>query len=135
MKWSRRQDGQALVELALVLPILLILVLGVFEFGRAWNRYQVITDAAREGARVCVVGSQQSWPADTVDKAVQRALNNAGIALPAGQPQVIGYQAGLGTPCNVSITIPFDFVFLGPWVTALAGGPFNMSTTFTMRNE
>ena len=50
---SRRDGrGQALVELALILPILLMLLLGIFEFGRAWNTKQVITDAAREGARL-----------------------------------------------------------------------------------
>src|SRR5690554_1734647 len=47
--------GQALVEFALVLPLLLVLVIAVFEFGRAWSAYQVITDAAREGARNAVV--------------------------------------------------------------------------------
>ena len=53
---SRRDGrGQALVELALILPILLMLLLGIFEFGRAWNTKQVITDAAREGARLAVV--------------------------------------------------------------------------------
>ncbi len=44
-----RQDtrGQAMVEFALVLPLLLILLIGVFEFGRAWNVYHAVTDAAR----------------------------------------------------------------------------------------
>ena len=47
--------GQAIVEFAVVLVLLLMLVIGVFEFGRAWNIYQVITDAARGGARMAVV--------------------------------------------------------------------------------
>ena len=55
----RRSDdpraGQALVEFALVAPILLLLLLGIVDFARAWNVYEVLTDAAREGAREAVV--------------------------------------------------------------------------------
>jgi hypothetical protein len=57
------QEGQALVEFALTIPILLILVLGVVEFARAWSAYQVITDAAREAARTAVVDN----PSVTLD--------------------------------------------------------------------
>ena len=55
LKFVRR--GQAVVEFALVLPLILIMVISVFEFARAWNIQQVLTDAAREGARVAVVGA------------------------------------------------------------------------------
>ena len=48
-------SGQALAEMALILPILLLLVFGLIEFGTAWRDYQVITNAAREGARWSVV--------------------------------------------------------------------------------
>ncbi len=55
LKFARR--GQAVVEFALVLPLILIMLISVFEFARAWNIQQVLTDAAREGARVAVVGA------------------------------------------------------------------------------
>ena len=45
------EAGQALVEVAIALPILLGLLVGIFEFARAYNVQQVITNAAREGAR------------------------------------------------------------------------------------
>ena len=47
----RDEGGQAAVEFALVIPFLLIMLVGIVEFGRAWNEHQVITDAARETAR------------------------------------------------------------------------------------
>ena len=47
-----RESGQSLLEFAIVLPILLALLVGIFEFGVAWNRKQVLTNAAREGAHV-----------------------------------------------------------------------------------
>jgi Flp pilus assembly protein TadG len=48
----RGDDGAALVELALVLPLLTMLVLGIFEFGTAWHDRTILTTALRGGARV-----------------------------------------------------------------------------------
>ena len=51
----RQESGAELVEAAVVIPILLMLLLGIVTFGRAWNVYQTITRAAREGARQAVL--------------------------------------------------------------------------------
>ncbi|MEN6347844.1 MAG: TadE/TadG family type IV pilus assembly protein [Syntrophomonas sp.] len=61
MKFCRRNlassnEGQALVEMALVLPLLLLLLIGILEFGRIMGAYMVINDLSREGARYGVVG-------------------------------------------------------------------------------
>lgn len=53
-KW-REDSGAELLEAALVIPIMLMLLLGIISFGRAWNVYQTITRAAREGAREAVL--------------------------------------------------------------------------------
>jgi Flp pilus assembly protein TadG len=50
-KRERRERGQSLVETAVVLPILLLLVAAIVDFGRAFDAYIVLTNAAREGAR------------------------------------------------------------------------------------
>lgn len=52
---ARDSRGQSVVEFALVLPLLLVLVFGITEFGRAWLTMNVLTSAAREGARLAVV--------------------------------------------------------------------------------
>ena len=49
------ESGQAIIELALTLPLLLLVVLGVFDFGLMFQRFEVVTNAAREGARVAVL--------------------------------------------------------------------------------
>ncbi len=49
---QRPQRGSTLVEAAITLPVLFMLLMAILEFGRAYNIYQVITDAAREGARI-----------------------------------------------------------------------------------
>ena len=51
----RQEDGAQLVEFALVLPLLLFVVLGIAEFGIIFQRYEVVTNAAREGARLAVL--------------------------------------------------------------------------------
>ena len=56
MKMNLRSErGTAILETALTLPLLLLVSVGIFEFGRAYQTWQVITNAAREGARVAVL--------------------------------------------------------------------------------
>lgn len=51
-----KPEGQAMVEMALVLPVLLILVFGIIEFGNVFGAYVIVNNLAREGARYGVVG-------------------------------------------------------------------------------
>lgn len=57
---KRRERGAALIEAAIVIPLLLLLVLGVVEYGFMVNRGTVINNAAREGAREAVFGSTEA---------------------------------------------------------------------------
>jgi Flp pilus assembly protein TadG len=128
---GRARRGQALVEFALVLPLLLMLVIGVFEFGRAYNVYQVITDAAREGARTAVV-ADPSTTQDSVLTTIRNALGRAGLNSSSATIGLTGWRTGTGTPATVTIQFPYTFVFLRPF-TRLA--PITLQTAFSMRNE
>lgn len=55
MRTYRRSSGQSLVEFALLLPLLLVLVMGIFEIGRAVFYYAVLSTAVREGTRYAIV--------------------------------------------------------------------------------
>lgn len=57
---SRRRTGQGLVEFALVFPIFIMLLLGVFDIGRAVFAYNEITNAAREGVRIAMVNQDSA---------------------------------------------------------------------------
>src|SRR6188768_107415 len=64
MRLLRRRDaasrrGQALVEFALVLPIFILLLVAIFDLGRAVFAYNTLTNAAREGARIAIVNQYQ----------------------------------------------------------------------------
>src|SRR5687767_1364031 len=61
--------GAELIEFALVFPILLLLVAGIADFGFLFQRYEVVTNAAREGARIAVL------PSYTVADVQQRVTN------------------------------------------------------------
>ena len=54
------ERGQSLIETALTLPLLLLVSVSIFEFGRAYQMTQVLTNAAREGARVAVLPGSTS---------------------------------------------------------------------------
>jgi Flp pilus assembly protein TadG len=129
------RSGQAMVEFALVVPLLLILLLGVVEFGRAWNVYQVITDAAREAARSAAIDNPNVTQ-DSVLAVVQDALGRAGLDPAAAAVTLTGVDDPRGMPTTVSIRYPYDFVFLRPFVGWLdTQGLVTLKTTFSMRNE
>jgi len=56
----RTLRGQSLVEFALILPILLILLMGILDFGRAIAAYNSVSNAARSAARVAVVDQNEA---------------------------------------------------------------------------
>src|SRR5881394_3821147 len=60
----RSERGAAIIETALTLPILLLVCVGIFEFGRAYETAQVLTNAAREGARVAILPNPVPGAAD-----------------------------------------------------------------------
>ncbi len=132
---ARAEGGQAMVEFAIVLPLLMLMMIAVFEFGRAWNVYQVMTDAARSGARTAVV-ADPSVTQDSVVAVVRRALSRAGVRGTGPAVTVTGFRAGTGTPAGVKIALPYRFVFIRPfmgWKDADAS--ITLVTESIMRNE
>lgn len=82
----RNKRGQGMVELALVLPLLLLLLAGIMEFGQVMHQYLVVTEAAREGARSAAVGSDDAvvtstvkTAASTIDKGTLEVNINPGV--------------------------------------------------------
>jgi len=72
---SRNRRGAAMVETAIVLPIFLILVLGIIEFGRALMVANMVTNAAREGARMAILdGSTNSEVQQSVSEFLVASL-------------------------------------------------------------
>ena len=138
-KRNRRENsrsGQALVEFALVVPILLLILLGIVDFARAWNVYEVLTDAAREGAREWVVDNGKDWDAEIVP-IIQAAGARAGISIDASDVTLAEPDGpGKGNPAVVRIEYEHRLNWVGIFM-AMAQGDRDLTliTEFVMRNE
>lgn len=129
------EDGQALVEFALVAPLLLLLILGLVEFARAWNTQQVLTDAAREALRSSVVANP-NFTYDALLGLINQALARASLDPDRAEVSVDGWKTGTGTPARIQIDYRYDFGFFGPLVDWATGDrSLALSTSFVMRNE
>jgi Flp pilus assembly protein TadG len=135
VRWWHRQDGQALVEFALVLPILLLLIVGLAEFSRAWNAKQVLTDTAREALRNSVVANP-AYTYQTMLSQINQNLLRASLDPEAAEVSVEGFRAGSGTPARIQIDYRYELGFFGTiadWATG--DRTLVLSTSFVMRNE
>jgi Flp pilus assembly protein TadG len=72
----KNERGQTMTEFALVLPILVVLLFGIIQFGIAFNNYVTLTDAIRAGARKAAVSRNASDPAGACKAAVLAAADN-----------------------------------------------------------
>lgn len=134
------ESGQALVEFAIVTPMLLLLVLGIVDFGRAFYTYHVMIDAAREGARMGAVHNPATTQ-DDVNLRINTLLHGAGMdtaeASPTGaQKSISGFHTGSGTVLTVTIDYPYYIRWITPflgWTNAQAS--FMLSSSAVFRNE
>jgi Flp pilus assembly protein TadG len=96
---SRREGGQAVVELALVLPLMLLLLLGVVQFGTVFRDYIALTDATRVGARQAAVS--RSLPVAQREPAVLAKVQSAAVNLDTAK---MGFSLQLRNPAGVLLT-------------------------------
>lgn len=132
---SRNRLGQGLVEFVLIAPMLLVLIMGLVHFARAWNIRHVVTDAAREGARNIAIYNA-SITTDSAMQIIHSAMAASGLDTASATITIDDGGHATGSPVSVSIEYPYTIgilqTFLG-W--ALSDAQFTIGTTFVMRNE
>jgi Flp pilus assembly protein TadG len=132
-----------MIEAAMTLPLLLFVCIGIIEFGRLYQTWQVMTNAAREGARVAVLPSQLNG---RVDSRVRQYLQMGGlnsdssVGVSVTPMNVSLGSGGTASGSKVTVTYPFTFMVLQPIAQlvvpgATAGAPITLETAATMRNE
>lgn len=105
MSTPSRDRGAAAVEFALVLPILLLLVIGILEFGRAYHVQTTLSNAARDGVRVMALQDSASAARATVaDSAPSLTLTDAMIEVTPSS-----CSSSTTAPGQVSVTISYPF--------------------------
>jgi Flp pilus assembly protein TadG len=136
-RWGS-DSGAELVEFALVFPLLLLVVLGIIDFGFLFQRYEVVTNAAREGARLATLPDYQaSYVANGQARALEY-LDAAGLTDARRSVSVSCDTLGVGgAGYKVTVTYPHDYSFVGGIVTYFGGSfaPKQISATSTMRVE
>lgn len=124
------QQGQGLVEFALVLPLFILLIMGILDFGMALRAYVMVTNASREGARYAIV-----CPAS--DGAIQDRVVE--YASPLVKKADVSVTWGPGGRCKsaeaVEVKAYSDYTYITPVLGSFLPSPLRLSAKTTMRSE
>jgi Flp pilus assembly protein TadG len=118
---TRSEKGQAMVEFALVAPLLLVLVFGIIQFGIAYNNALTLSNAVRAGARAAIVSGQTGATAAAQAAVLASAPNLNQTQLASGITVTT-----TSTAVTVKATYPYSISLLGIPVTS---GSLSSSTT------
>jgi len=130
-KLKKDNKGQAMVELALVLPVLLLLVFGIIEFGRVFGTYLMVTHGAREGARAGAVGIADTDIIALVrDRTANLQLSEAKLVVNISPGQLSRTR---GDGITVGVEYPVDIY--APFISIFTGSSYTVSSQVTMRIE
>lgn len=137
----RSDKGAAVVEFAVILPLLLLIVFGIIEFGVLIYNKAMITNASREGARTGIVyrvdrSGLNTEISNTIDNYLSDYLitfGSSGSHTTTTDPADAS-TISTGDLLEVSVTYQYDFLVVPAFITNLAGG-INLVGTTTMRAE
>lgn len=99
----KRAEGQSLVELAIILPVLMVILLGIIDFGRVFYAYVTITNASREGARY---GSLHVFEDAAIE---QRVIDEAATTVTIDPGEIAVSWDDPEHPNTVTVTVNHDF--------------------------
>ncbi len=123
------EKGQSMVELALVLPMILLLLMGIVEFGRLFHTYLVITQGSREGARLAVVGESDQQIIAKIEQ-VTASLNVEKLSIqisPGANERIRGV--------SVQVSVSYELDLIVPNLFELLPDPFILTSNTFMRME
>ena len=140
-RW-RSDRGAELIEFAVAFPLLLLVVLGIVDFGFLFQKYEVVTNAAREGARLAALPDYEGSLEDNVRFRVKQYLGAAGLIPADAVVNVTGpANVDIGGNCmstyTVTVRYPHGFSFVGG-IASYFGRSLSAATlaaTSTMRGE
>ena len=127
MKKNKKNSGQTLVEMAILLPVLVALIFGMTDFGRVLNSYLVATEASREGARVAALSGN--------DAAVELAVSNAAANLDPTRLTVTTLPATRSRGDAVTVTVTYSIDIITPLVNTMLTNPMPVTAQTIMRVE
>jgi Flp pilus assembly protein TadG len=125
----KSEEGQTMVEFALVVPILLLVLFAILQFGAVYNDYVTLTDSTRVGARKAAVSRHSATPESDAEAAVRGSA--AGMDKPCGGGSGLCVTVAAdawdhGADVTVTATYPYEIDLLG---LVVASGQLESSTT------
>jgi len=127
-KSFKNSKGQAVVEFAMILPILMLMLLGVVEFGRFYNASLMVNNASREGAR------SASFGGTTLE--VEQRVDSVATSLDTSRITVTISPAGTKSRGDmVTVTVNYDIDPLTPMIGIITGGTLHLKAETVMRVE
>lgn len=130
-RWMSDERGQAITEFALVIPVLLMVLMGVFEIGRICHAYLVVTEAARDAVRYVSVGADDQVgavvQADTTT--LDQTTNKVTVTItPSDKSQRVSGEA-------VTVKVSYPVVLITPVLDKIFPNPTTVQSTISMRKE
>jgi Flp pilus assembly protein TadG len=137
MRTRHSERGAALLEAAVTIPLLLLIAVGIFEFGRAYQTWQVLTNAAREGARIAVLpdptpGVVEQRVKDYMQAGQLKEWSTARVLV--NRNATIQVNGANVLASEVTIEYPFSFIVLKP-VGRLVNPDSKLGDALTMRAD
>ena len=132
MKRQHSEKGAALVELAIVIPVLLLILTAIAEYGLLFRTFEITTNAVREGARLGALPGNELNDYEVVRARVESYLADAqlpGNHTIAVAPEAIAIGGLAANGVRVTVTYTYDTVFLG-LAASLMNGSFTDSVTY-----
>jgi Flp pilus assembly protein TadG len=129
------ERGVAAAEFALLLPVLLMILFGIIEFGMIMYGREVVTNATREGARAGIVQGPPKRTEDQIKAIATTYLTGTGVNTADVTFTVAG--EGLANPNTLTVTATYLYWFLIPYIPTVVGipNPLTITTQTVMRHE
>jgi Flp pilus assembly protein TadG len=126
------ERGASAVEFAILLPVLMLILFGIIEFGMVMYSREVLTNASREGARAGIVQQIPKPTAGQIQSVVTNYLSNTGINSANVTINVTG--AGGVFPNDLIVSLSYPYQFFAPGIIGL-GNSITLTTRTVMRHE
>lgn len=126
-KIHRNGKGQSMVEMAIILPVLLLILFSIFEFGRILGAYMLIHDLARDGVRYGVVGMSDQSIKDHIME------HDSFLSISSDDINITPSIRSLGSALTVGID--YEIEIITPIISSIVPNPINLRAEYVMRVE
>lgn len=147
----RSERGNSLLEVAIIMPLLLLLTFGIMEFSSVFYVYLALENGVSQATRFAVTGATLENPANpgeelsregSIREAMRQAtptltIDDGAFSFQHMSPGGAGWTGGAGGPSDIEkVSVDYTWTFMTPWISPFfPGGEINLHVDSTMKNE